>query len=196
MLIGFEGRAVENDASLRKVERSYLIIEAGAYDPVSVLHQYQINAVQGGSKHLSNQEINQFAHFSDAFVALNPHIDVSSNPLEQIFSANDIHIDTVVFNQAVANFEAEQVFKIAAGSGSVHSPSAIIAASPFVEDEPISIAATVWNQPKGVTPEELMKMCCIDWGVADQTLKCTAQLKKQDTAVGISKRFSTNDQIL
>ena len=59
MLINFEGRAIENDSSARKVERSYLIEEMDVVDPISVVHQYQIDAVQVGSKHLSDQEINR-----------------------------------------------------------------------------------------------------------------------------------------
>ena len=78
---------------------------------------------------------------------MNPHIDTSSNALEQIFSSNDIHIDSVAFNEAVADFKAEQVFKIAVGSGSVNSPVATIAKSPFVE-EPRSIGATIQSKPK------------------------------------------------
>ena len=52
MLIDFEGRAIENDSSARKVEHSYLIEEADVVDPISVVHQYQIDAVQVGSEHL------------------------------------------------------------------------------------------------------------------------------------------------
>ena len=51
-------------------------------------------------------------------------------------------------------------------------PIATIAKSPFVE-EPISIAATVHSKPKGVIPEELMKVWRIDRDAADQTLNCT-----------------------
>ena len=72
MLIDFEGRAIENDSSARKVERSYLIEEADVVDLVSIVHQYQINAVQVGSEHLSDQEINRIAEVSDASVGLNP----------------------------------------------------------------------------------------------------------------------------
>ena len=172
-----------------------MIEEAGAVDPISVVHQYQINAVQVGSEHLSDQEINQIGEVSDASFGLNPHIDHSSNTLEQIFSSNDIHIDAVAFNQAVASFKAEQVFKIAADSGSINSPVATIVKSPFVE-EPRSRGTTVWNKPKVVTPEELMKVWRIDRDAADRTLNCTTQLKKQGTAAGISQRFSTNNQML
>ena len=49
MLINFEGRAIENNSSARKVERPYLIEEAEVVDPISVVHQYQIDAVQVGS---------------------------------------------------------------------------------------------------------------------------------------------------
>ena len=86
--------------SPKKVERLYLIEEVDVVDPISVVHQYQIDAVQVGSKHLSDQEIIRIAEVSDASVGLNPHIDNSRNALEQIFSSNDIHIDTVAFNQA------------------------------------------------------------------------------------------------
>ena len=108
---------------------------------------------------------------------------------------NDIHIDAVSFNNAVASFEAEQVFKIAAGSGSINSPVATIAKSPFVE-EPRLIGATIQSKPKGVSPDELMKVWRIDCETAERTLNCTTQLKKQDAAAGISRRFSTNDQML
>ena len=162
MLIDFEGRAVENDSSARKVERSYLIEEADAMDdPISVVQQFQIDAVQVGSEHLLDQEIGQIAKILDASVGLNPYVDTSNNTLEQIFSSNDIHIDAVSFNNAVASFEAEQVFKIAVSSGSVNSPVATIAKSPFVE-EPRSIGATIQSKPKGVSPEELMKVWRID----------------------------------
>ena len=55
------------------------------------------------------------------------------------------------------------------------------------------IGATVQTKPKGITPGELMKVWCIDWEATEQTLNCTTQLKKQDAAAGISRRFSTND---
>ena len=155
---GFGRRAVENDSNPRKVERSYLIEEANVVDPIYVVNQYQINAVQVGLEHLSNQEINRIAEVSDASIGVIPHIDVSSNTLEQIFSSNDIHINAVAFNQDIANSEVEQVLKIAAGSGSINPPSATIAAFPFVEDESILIEATIQNKPKGVTLEELMKI--------------------------------------
>ena len=45
MLIDFKGRGIENDSSARKVEQSYLIEEADAVDPISVVHQYHIDAV-------------------------------------------------------------------------------------------------------------------------------------------------------
>ena len=145
--------------------------------------------------HLLDQEIDRIAEVSDTSVGLNPHIDTSSNTLEQIFSSNDIHIDAVAFNEAVASFEAEQVFKIAVGSGSVNSPVATIAKSPFVE-EPRLISATIQSKPKGVSPEELMKVWRIDWDTAERMLNCTTQLKKQDAAAGISRRFSTNNRML
>ena len=195
MLIDFEGRALENDLSARKVERSYLIEEMDAVDPISIVQQFQINAVQVGLEHLLDQEIDQIAEVSDTSVGLNPHIDTSSNTLEQIFSSNDIHIDAVAFNEAVADFEAEQVFKIAVGSGSINPRVTTIAKSPFVEG-PRSIGATIQSKPKGVSPEELMKVWRIDRDAAERTLKCTTQLKKQDTAAGISRRFSTNNRKL
>ena len=104
MLIDFEGRAIENDSSPRKVERSYLIKDVKMNDPTLVVHQYQINAVQVGSENFSDQETSRIVEVSDASVGLNLHIDTSSNTLEQIFSSNDIHIGAVAFNQAVANF--------------------------------------------------------------------------------------------
>ena len=108
MLIDFEGRAVENGSSARKVERSYLIEEVDAMDdPISVVQQFQIDAVQVGSEHLLDQEIGRIAEVSDASVGLNPYLDDSSNALEQIFNSNDIHIDAVSFNNSVASFEAE-----------------------------------------------------------------------------------------
>ena len=119
---------------------------------------------------------------------MNPHIDNSRNALEQIFSSNDIHIDAVAFNKAVADFEAEQVFKIVVGSSSVNSSVAIIGKSPFVE-EPRSIGATIQTKPKGVTPEELMRVWRINQDTAEQTLDCTTQLKKQDAAAGILEGF-------
>merc|ERR1712185_708852 len=112
-----------------------------------------------------------------------------------MFSSNDIHIDAVAFNEAVADFEAEQVFKIAAGSGSINAPIATVAKSPFIE-EPRSIGATIQSKPKGITPDALMKVWKIDRDAAERTLNCTTQLKKQDTAAGISRRFSTNDRML
>ena len=164
MLIDFEGRALENGSSARKVERSYLIEETDAVDvdPISVVQQFQIDAVQVGSEHLLDQEIERIAEVSDASVGLNPHIDTSCNTLEQIFSSNNIHIDAVAFNEAVADFEAEQVFKIAAGSGSINPPIATIAKSPLIIEEPRSIGATIQSKPKGVSPEELMKVWRID----------------------------------
>ena len=82
MLIDFEGRAVENGSSARKVERSYLIEEVDAMDdPISVVQQFQIDAVQVGSEHLLDQEIGRIAEVSDASVGLNPYIDNSSSPL-------------------------------------------------------------------------------------------------------------------
>ena len=162
-----------------------MIEEADAVDPISVVQQYQIDAVQVGSEHLLDQEIDRIAEVSDASVGLNPRIDTSCNTLEQIFSSNDIHIDAVAFNEAVADFEAEQVFKMSVGSGSINSPKATIAKSPFVE-EPRSVGATIQSKPKGVSPEELMKVWRIDRDAAERTLNCTTQLKKQDTAAGIS----------
>ena len=164
-------------------------------DPASVVHQYQIDAVQVGSEHLSDQEINRIAEVLDTSVGLNPHIDTSSNTLELIFSSNDIHIDAVSFNNAVASFEAEQVFKIAVGSGSINPPIATVAKSPFIE-EPRSIEATIQSKRKGITPDALMKVWKINWDAAERTLNCTTQLKKQDAATGISQRFSTNDRML
>ena len=195
MLIDFEGRALENESSAKKVERSYLIEEADVVDPTSVAQQFQIDAVQIGSEHLLDQEIKRIAGVSNVSVGLNPHIDTSSNALEQIFSSNDIHIDAVAFNEAVADFEAEQVFKIAVGSSLINPPIATIAKSLFIE-EPRSIGATIQSKPKGVSPNELIKVWRIDCKTADRTLNCTTQLKKQDTAVGISRRFSTNDRML
>ena len=164
-------------------------------DVVSVVQQFEIDAVQVGSEHLLDQEIGRIANVSDASVGLNPYIDDSSNTLEQIFNSNDIHLDAVTFNNSVASFEAEQVFKMAAGSGSINSPIATIAKSPFVE-ESRSIGATIQSKPKGITPDALMKVWQIDWDAAERTLNCTTQLKKQDTAAGISRRFSTNDRML
>ena len=46
--IDFEGKAIKNNSSPRKVERSYLIEEADVVDSISVVHQYQIDAVQVG----------------------------------------------------------------------------------------------------------------------------------------------------
>ena len=59
MLIDFEGRAIENYSSAGKVERSYLIEEADVVNSNSVVHQYQIDAVQVGSKHFSVPEIKE-----------------------------------------------------------------------------------------------------------------------------------------
>ena len=44
-----------------------------------------------------------------------------------------------------------------------------------------------------VTPDELMKVWRIDREAEERTLNCTTQLKKQDAAAGISRRFSTNN---
>ena len=105
--------------------------------------------------------------------------------MEQIFSSNDIHINAVTFNDTVASFEAEQVFKIAVGSSSVNSPVVTIAKSPFIE-EPRLIGPTIQSKPRGVSPDELMKVWRINRKTAERTLNCTTQLKKQDAAAGIS----------
>ena len=65
------------------------------------------------------------------------------------------------------------------------------------EDESIiELSAAHADTPKGVTDENLRKVCRISYEAAQQTFEVTTKLNKQDVNASLSRRFGTNDRML
>ena len=99
-------------------------------------------------------------------------------------------LDEELFRRAVTKRTAQS--KIAMESGN-------ITLEVFNDDEDDSIfelSAAHADTPKGVTSENLRKVCRISDKSAQQTLEVTTQLNKQDVNASLSRRFGANDQML
>ena len=89
------------------------------------------------------------------------------------------------------------------------SSNKIESKSPFVEetktDKDIdlrlnfylaNVSAATNLRSKGVSSDHLTKIWSIDKEAAERTINYTTQLRKHDTDGGLSRHFSTNDQML
>lgn len=105
----------------------------------------------------------------------------------------DVHHTPSAFAQAIGACEAQCNHE--SSIGSVFTARSIGESSPFIEENLASIN-TVTSNAKGVNANHLSKIWKNDKEIADQTIRCTTQLKKQDMEGDISRNFSTNDRML